>query len=228
MSDEALNDDDILETPGSSTTPVEPDDDTEDTPVDTPVDEPSDDDPVDPPDEPLPPIELVVETGNCLDNANSYVDLDFADKYNAERARTSWSALDDEQKKRLLILGTDYIDHYYKWHGYKSTSRQALSFPRVRLIDADGFIVNGIPLNLKKAVVEAAYLNISNETLYETKSENGNIKREKLDVIETEYFEKKNTVDYSSIYTILNSLLNGLYITGYEQTTVNVGAIWLK
>lgn len=206
--------------------------DSEDTGVTDPETPPSDNPENTPEDEnnepEVIPIELIVESGSCNESANSYVDLEFADKYNRERARSSWLSLDEETKKRCLILGTDYIDHYYKWHGRKATQKQSLSFPRVNLVDADGFCITGIPLNLKKAVVEAAYLNIDSETLFETEDENGSVKREKIDVLETEYFGKGKDSKFSSIYTVLNSLLAGLFRTEEDQATFNVGAIWLN
>lgn len=213
----------------------------DDIPTEPPVgDEPTDsepEEPVVPEDTPIesngkagetPFIKLVVETGKCLDNANSYVSLEFARDYAISRGYDDILELTDDELKKMLIRGTDYVDHIYKYRGKKCTSQQALSFPRKDLVDDDGFTVEGIPLNLKKAVVEAAKLVRIQDTLFITKNKDGAIKRKKVDVLETEFFENKDTsLEYSTIYEVLNSLLDGLYRTDSEKLTYNVGAMWI-
>lgn len=176
---------------------------------------------------PIITTELIVEDGSCVQGANSYCTIEFADKYLYSRNRLDWASLDDEVKKKCLIIGTDYIDKLYKWYGRRKFYQQELAFPRVDLIDNDGFFAEGIPLNVQKAVCEAAFLNINTETLFSTKDSDGDIKRQKVDSLEVEYFEGQNSsVDYSSIYDVLNTLLYGLYKTESDQCTYNVGCIW--
>lgn len=175
-------------------------------------------------------ITLTVEDGTGIADANTYVDLDYANTYLTNRGRSEWTALDEEVKKQCLILGTDYIDKLYKWYGRRKFKSQVLAFPRVDLYDSDNFSVDGIPVNLKKAVCEAAYLNRSVETLFSTKDSDGTVKREKVDTLEVEYFEntKSTEIDYTSIYDVLNTLLFGLYKTDSDASTFNVGAIWSR
>lgn len=218
----------------------------EDTPVEeVPTEPPVEDDPIDdepeepviPEDTPVPSdgktgetpfIELIVETGMCLDDANSYVSLEYARNYALTRGYSDMLKMSDEELKKMLIRGTDYVDHIYKYRGKKCTAQQALSFPRKNLIDDDGYEIDGIPLNLKKAVVEAANLVKTQETLFITKNKDGNIKRKKVDVLETEFFENKDeSLEYATIYEVLNSLLDGLYRTDSEKLTYNVGALWI-
>jgi hypothetical protein len=176
---------------------------------------------------PIGITELIVEDGSCVSGANSYCTIDFADKYLYSRNRLDWASLDDEVKKKCLIIGTDYIDKLYKWHGRRKFYSQELAFPRVDLIDNDGFFVEGIPLNVQKAVCEAAFLNINTDTLFTSKDSDGEIKRQKVDSLEVEYFESSSSsVDYSSIYDVLNTLLYGLYKTENDQSTYNVGCVW--
>ena len=176
---------------------------------------------------PIGITEIIVEDGTCVEGANSYCSVEFADKYLYSRNRLEWAGLDNETKKKCLIIATDYIDSLYKWYGRRKYKRQELSFPRVELFDRDGFYVDGIPMNLQKAVCEAAYLNINTETLFSTKDSEGAIKRQKVDSLEIEYFQgEKTETDYSSIYNVLNSLLYGLYKTESDQSTYNVGCIW--
>ena len=224
---------------------IESDTPVDDSPIDVPTEPPVEDSPVEEePQEPVVPedtpvesdgktgetpfIELIVETGMALDDANSYASLEFARNYALTRGYEDVLSLDDNELKKILIRGTDYVDHIYKYRGKKCTAQQALSFPRKNLIDDDGFEIDGIPLNLKKAVVEAAKLVRTQETLFITKNKDGKVKRKKVDVLETEFFESKDaSLEYSTIYEVLNSLLDGLYRTDSEKLTYNVGAMWI-
>lgn len=170
----------------------------------------------------LPSVELVVEDGLGIENANSYVDLDFALEYCTMKGYSNWKDLSEEEQKVFLIRGTDFVDNFFIWKGYRRYKTQSLSFPREEVFDLDGYRVDSIPINLKKACVEAAWLNAESgtDTLFTTKDENGNIKRQKVDSLEVEYFSKSesntnknSSVDYTSIYDILNKLLKGLYKT---------------
>lgn len=167
----------------------------------------------------IPEVEIVVEDGTGVSNSNTYCDLDFALEYCISHGYSSWNELTEEQQKIALIKGTEYIDSFFEWKGLKRSESQALEFPRVNLFDNNRFEVKGIPVNLKKACIEAAFLNSTseNDTLYSTKDSNGNIKRQKVDTLEVEYFENssktESSVDYTTIYDVLNKLLKGLYKT---------------
>lgn len=181
-----------------------------------------------------PIVQVVVEDGTCVVGANSYVDLEFASYYLANRNKTDWLELTDDEKLASLVSATVYVDNKFNWKGRRKFEKQELCFPRVEIKDDDGFVVAGIPERLKKAVCEAAYLGWETE-LYETVDTNGNIKRkktrQKVDVLEdeqeTEYFENtKKEADYLSSYDILNSLLKGLYETNEKNGKVNSRARW--
>lgn len=184
----------------------------------------------------LAPI-LITERGNCLPDSNCYTSLEFADNYFRERGNSVWSELSVASKIRALVIGNDFVDRYYKWKGLKLTQSQALSFPRTQLIDNDGFVVYGIPLNLQKAVCEAALLVVSGATdndntagLFHTWDANGGIHSKKVDVLEVEYFSNRTSSyarTYESTYEALNALLNGLYKTNADENSYNVGAFWL-
>lgn len=220
---EVIPDTPIEDTPIEGDTPVEdvPAEDISDVSEDTPVES-------DGKTGETPFIDLIVETGKCLDDANSYASLEFARQYSIARGYEDILALSDDELKKVLIRGTDYVDHIYKYRGVKCTPQQALSFPRKNLVDDDGYTIEGIPLNLKKAVVEAAKLVRTQDTLFITKNKDGAVKRKKVDVLETEFFENKDSnLEYSTIYEVLNSLLDGLYRTDSEKLTYNVGAMWI-
>lgn len=176
----------------------------------------------------IPKVELIIEDGSGIDNANVYCDLDYADQYCALKGYAGWFGLSDDEKNVLLIKGTEYIDNYYDWRGQRKFEDQSLSFPRVKLFDDDKFEIRNIPVRLKKACIEAAFLNTTNKSLFITKDSKGAVKKVKADVLEKEYFENNSSeIDYTSIYEILNKLLKGLYKTKEEAGTVNSRAVWL-
>lgn len=179
--------------------------------------------------------ELVVEDGSCVSSANSYVSVEEVDLYNKNRNRTAWTELTENEKAALILTATTFVDGMFNWKGRRKFAEQELKFPRVNIKDEDGFDVLGIPKRLKEAICEAAFLNLENE-LFETVDINGNIKRKKTrqkvdgaveDEQETEYFEAtKKNVDYMSSFSILNSILKGLYEPKRSSKSVNAKARW--
>lgn len=158
--------------------------------------------------------DFIVEDGSGFTNASSYTSVAFADKYLTLIGKTGWVDLPEEEKKAKLVVATSYIDNLYPWKGRRKYSNQSLKFPRVEVIDIDGFEVSGIPENLKKAVCEAAYISISTSSLFTTRDENGQVKRQAVEnAVEVEYFQSSTESEsaYYSIYGVLDSLLKGLY-----------------
>ena len=188
----------------------------------------------------IPDINYIVEDGSIVPLANSYVTLDYADEYCANKGYKTWLELDDSQKKISLIRGTEFVNNFFDWKGIRKSQNQSLAFPRVEIIDNDGYMVCGIPENLKKACIEASYLITVNnsDTLFSTKDENGQIKSQKVDTLEVEYFASAKTKDFktatgqdfTSIYDILNYMLKGLYKTEKDNMDINnsicSNAIW--
>lgn len=169
-------------------------------------------------------ISLIVEDGSCVPNANCYVSLDYADEYMRNTGKTGWSEKTDNEKKSFLINATAYIDRTYSkvgWKGIKKYHRkQALCFPRVELFDKDGFEVEGIPEELKKAVCEAGFISITT-SLFTTKDASGTIKSQKVDVLEVEYYsEKDSSGEYISRFTILDDFLADFYKTKNDRRRV--------
>ena len=99
---------------------------------------------------------FVPEDGTGLPDANSYIEVAFADEYFADRMVSAWLSLTNEAKQAYLIAATDYIDKrwgpYFK--GCRLTETQALEFPRdwFTTLAGDGYI----PAALKKATAEYA------------------------------------------------------------------------
>lgn len=179
----------------------------------------------------LPEVNLIVEDGSGISDSNSYCDLDFALEYCINHGYTSWIDMTEDEQKVYLIKGTSFVDNFYEWKGYKRTSVQSLEFPRNGLIDNNRTEILGIPNNLKKAVIEAAFINLSSEVdnLFVSRDENGAIKRQKVDELEVEYFGESEATEteaeYKTTYQVLNKLLKGLY-KEKEMSSVCTKAIW--
>lgn len=172
----------------------------------------------------LPSIELIIEDGSGVPNANAYCDLDYALEYCTMKGYTDWQKLTDDEQKIFIIRGTEFVNNYYTWKGVRRFLNQDMAFPRDDLYDLDHYRVVGVPEVLKKACLEAAWLNATSgsDTLFINKDANGKVKRQKVDTLEVEYFNDESSssssssteVDYTSIYDVLNKMLKGLYKTG--------------
>jgi hypothetical protein len=101
---------------------------------------------------------FVPEDGTGLPDANSYVDVAFADSYFADRGVTDWAG-EDTAKQNWLIRATDYIDSRFggSFKGEQiAEGVQALEFPRYLDPCSPTTPPVALPANLKKACCEYA------------------------------------------------------------------------
>ncbi len=169
-------------------------------------------------------VTLIVEDGSCVPNANCYVSLDYADWYMKNTGHSAWENFSPNEKKSYLINATSYIDRTYSkigWKGVKKYHRkQSLCFPRVELFDKDGDEVLDIPEELKKAVCEAGFI-ATTTSLFTIKDSSGTVKRQKVDVLEVEYYaEEQSYKEHISRFTILDDFLAGFYKTKNDHNRV--------
>lgn len=108
-------------------------------------------------------MNFIVEDGTGKTDANSYVDVSFADGYFNSKGASAWVALTEEQKQAALVNGTQYADlrYGYKLPGRPVNKDQALALPQSQLNDRFGDPVVGIPAQWKRAVCEYALLGVS-------------------------------------------------------------------
>ena len=152
------------------------------------------------------PVELIVEDGTMVSEANSLVSLEYADSYHAYRGNgAQWTESDAESRKIALIRATDYICRHYRWKGIKSDSEQSLCWPREGMTDEDGAAVDisGIPERLKNGVCEGALRELSGP-LDPDQERGGRVRREKVDVLEIEYSEGAPA---GTLYLVLDTLV---------------------
>lgn len=173
-------------------------------------------------------VKFVVEDGTGKTDANSYATIGYADAYHKSFGRSEWAELDEEVKKSRLVIATRYIDGTYPWKGTRKYRDQRLAFPRVEVYDHDGFAVEGIPESLVMAVCEAAFLAMSGNSLFLTRDANGQVKREAVEnAVEVEYYQREESGEYVSIYSVLDALLRGLYRTASTRQKINTRARWV-
>lgn len=129
---------------------------------------------------------FVVETGEVVPGANSFVSLAEANSFHADRGNTAWSG-DDNVKEAALIKATDYIEQTYshRWCGEPVYPHQDLSWPRENVL---GIASDEIPVKLKQAVCTLALEALTTD-LNPALARGGLVKREKVDVIEVEYMD---------------------------------------
>ena len=136
---------------------------------------------------------LVIENGQGLSNAESYVDVDYVDAYFLKRGLTQWASLTN--REQLIIRAMDYIENNYTYQGTKLISTQALQFPR---------LINGetvYPIALKNAVCELALKSNEEDLLADTDK---TTIREKVGTLEVEYDPNQDNI---KSYNYVNKLL---------------------
>ena len=93
-------------------------------------------------------MELLVEAGAGLADANSYLSVEQADAYHLARGNRRWNAAGPDDKQAALIRATQYLDVAYRFAGAPSRPTQALAWPR------DGALV--VPALVLSAAAELA------------------------------------------------------------------------
>lgn len=179
---------------------------------------------------------LEIEDGTGKPNANSYVTLEQARAY--ALARGVELPTDDAQAEALLIQAMDYLEaQRARYQGRKTwpvgtvehPAAQALQWPRTGvIIDCDYALPNNvIPTELKNAQMQLSMEVFSGMVLMPS-SDGRVVKREKVDVIETEYMTGQDLGASGSLgpsFPAVDALLEPLFNAcggGFFLKTVRV------
>ena len=107
---------------------------------------------------------IIVEDGTAKVDAETYISVVDADTYHANRGNTVWTALSTAVKEQLLRKAADYIEQAYRsrWKGIRTTSTQALDWPRQNVSIEDVALRSVLPSNMvpsqvMRACAELAY-----------------------------------------------------------------------
>lgn len=117
-------------------------------------------------------VNLIVENGSGITNANGYVSVADANTYNDEHPHGStWLTVSTTDKARSIIMATRILDEQCDWYGQptynlessvsssNTTAKvQYLRWPRSGVYDLDGYVLdhNRIPDFLKDVTSEFA------------------------------------------------------------------------
>lgn len=129
---------------------------------------------------------------------------------------------------QAIRRGTRHISNDFGYKGYKANGRpQALAWPRTEVVDAEGYDVDYevIPTEVEQATAEASWYELQNPgALAPVTTQDGNIKREKIGPLETEYFGAAKGRDARPIITSVNALLGGL-IASTARSSMSAPAV---
>jgi hypothetical protein len=151
---------------------------------------------------------FVVEDGTGIPAATSYGDSLEADDYFPTNA--TWNAASADAKEDALVQATTYIDGAYRFKGVKLTAAQGLQFPRSGAIDWSGNEIVGIPRRLKQATFEMAVRALAGRPLQPDTERGGQIKRETVGPITTEYADGAPPGNsYPAVDLLLREFLHG-------------------
>lgn len=130
---------------------------------------------------------MIVEDGSIVPDADSYLSVEDADTYHADRGNAAWAELAEAAKEAALIKATDYLTQKYRgrWKGSRVSAEQSLDWPREGVY-VDGFAVpdDEVPHAVRKACAELALISVT-ETLNPAIARG--VKREKVGELEIEY-----------------------------------------
>lgn len=135
---------------------------------------------------------LIVETGEGLPNADSYISLEEANAYFiGKRLHSSaWTAALDATKEVALKQAAIWLDGEFNWTGQIKVTEpepQALGWPRVGAYDRSNRLRpdDVVPPEVKYAVCELAFFLLAEDRF--VGSQGVGLKRLRVDVIELEY-----------------------------------------
>lgn len=154
---------------------------------------------------------LIVETGQIVPGANSYVSLDEAKTYHANIGNKGWASGDAVKLSQALLMATRSLELLYgpKYLGsINPYSAQELLFPRRAFVDNSGRAVSEtkIPLCLKNAQCEIAQLYLDGIDIMPVDERDTAVKVKKVsvDVIseETQYYSPVASESFANFETV--------------------------
>lgn len=147
-------------------------------------------------------------------NADSYVDLTFADAYADDHFigddKTAWDAAGNDDKEASLRQAAQYIDASFRsdFPGYIRSDSQALEWPRSNAYDISGRHISGVPNIVKTVQVELAKERIvAGDNLVPVTERGGRVKSVTVGPITTTYMDNAEPV---RVYRFAKKLLSAV------------------
>jgi hypothetical protein len=169
---------------------------------------------------------LILEDGTGVAGANTYALLATVETYHTDRANTAWtSVVYDDPKVAAILRAMSYLEAQ-PWVGQPLnivgwSSGQSLQWPRgYVMMDGYDWPTDEVPPKVVQALCEAALVELSKPGALSVALERGGaVKREKIDVIETEYFDGASS---KTQYTAITQALRGLVMSSNSVQLVRV------
>lgn len=162
------------------------------------------------------PIEIIVEDGSGVENANAYQSVADVRAYAAQRGVTL--PVDDDEVAAWIIKSTDYFEALAcEFQGHKTDCNQALQFPREGMvICCKDFPNDQIPAELKKAVGAAVVIQNEGLVLQPNITAADYVTEETIGPITTKYANPIQA-GITSRFTALDALLQPLFFASCGQ-----------
>lgn len=163
---------------------------------------------------------LTVEDGSNVSGADSFITLAECDAYHMARGNSSWAS--DDAKEPAIRRATANLSSKI-WSGKPTNARsQALAWPRTGVVDANGYTIaeDEIPQEIKDAACELALRElVSPNSTNPDFVASEKIKREKIDVIETEYADTaNNSQSITPVFQVVDALIGQFLSNGGSKT----------
>ena len=157
---------------------------------------------------------LIIEDGTASSaSANSYVTVAEVTTFCENYGLSAWASATTTDQITAVFRGMAYVETF-NFKGEKYSYDDPLEWPRTGVYDDINLepeyeeYYQEIPNGLKYAVCRAAYEELVSPGVLQS-SVSGNVKREKIDVLELEYFDSKPSLTvYRTIEGFLKGLLN--------------------
>ena len=97
------------------------------------------------------------EDGTGVTDANAYITVAFANTYHTDRNHTDWTGT-TAKLQSAIVRASMYVDSRFgrKFRGFRQRKDQGLEWPRLSALDDDGYLLDGVPRQLERAVAEYA------------------------------------------------------------------------
>lgn len=159
---------------------------------------------------------LVVETGAGLETANTYAAAATVLDYCNARGLPNFAALAADAQEPCILRAMRWLEGFYRnrWRGQRAKEDQALAWPRVNVVDQDGYSVESdeIPQEVISALCEAAEREAAGVgTLDPDLDRGGMVTQEVIGPISVSYHPN---APGGSQFPAINQLLSGLTRSG--------------
>ena len=155
-------------------------------------------------------MSLIVETGEGLADAESFISVADASTRHANNGMTNWATLTTQEQEQALRRATQFMEQSLRerWHGYRRNIDQALSWPRWDVsVDEYPVKFDIVPREVAAACADLALKAAAGDLNADLTR---GVVREKVGPIETEYDRySPQAVRYRAIEMTLAPYLKG-------------------